>query len=173
MPTIVEMRKTKRCSRCGETKPRGEFGPRADGRDGLNPRCRACAAAESRADKARRTAGGLCRDCGTNPTPGRARCADCARRAAERRRQRQYNLTPAEWQAKLEAQGFACANPGCGREPTCLDHDHIHDPRDPAGHRGLLCRGCNVALGNTADSPRRARGLATYLERYAAHTETA
>lgn len=32
----------KRCTRCGETKPRGEFSPNTYVRDGLASRCRPC-----------------------------------------------------------------------------------------------------------------------------------
>lgn len=43
----------KRCSTCREEKPRTSFGPRKESRDGLVSRCRACAAASSRASAAK------------------------------------------------------------------------------------------------------------------------
>ena len=40
--------------------------------------------------------------------------------------------------------------------------DHCHDSGKP---RGILCRNCNLALGNMADDPERLRAAAAYLER--------
>lgn len=40
-----------------------------------------------------------------------------------------------------------------------IDHDHR-----TGVVRGLLCHGCNLALGNVDDNPDRLRALATYLE---------
>lgn len=40
--------------------------------------------------------------------------------------------------------------------------DHCHTTGRP---RGILCRNCNLAIGNMADDPARLRAAATYLER--------
>lgn len=39
------------------------------------------------------------------------------------------------------------------------DHDH-----ETGAPRGILCRNCNLALGNMFDSPERLRAAAAYLE---------
>ena len=46
-----------------------------------------------------------------------------------------------------------------------LGIDHCHVSGNP---RGLLCRGCNTALGHARDTPERLRALAHYLEEVAA-----
>lgn len=56
---------------------------------------------------------------------------------------REYNLTAAEYDALLDAQGGGCAI--CGRLPTNirLAVDHSHRTRRV---RGLLCSFCNLRL---------------------------
>lgn len=61
-----------------------------------------------------------------------------------------------------------CANPRCGnayplemddhRKGLHVDHDHR-----TGKFRGLLCPGCNVAVGMIADNPERLLGLVEYL----------
>ncbi len=50
----------------------------------------------------------------------------------------------------------------CGREAP-LDSDHDHHTGQP---RGLLCRGCNVALGFMKDSETNVLAMLAYLRRY-------
>jgi hypothetical protein len=69
-------------------------------------------------------------------------------------RLRGYGLTQEAFDALLVAQGYACA---MGGEPfteasvICVDHDHAccPDSMKSCGKcvRGLLCSGCNRALG--------------------------
>ncbi|MGV9762403.1 HNH endonuclease [Micromonospora tulbaghiae] len=94
---------TKHCPRCGETKPREAFGGYAAARDGLQRRCRECAAALSRADRAARRAAGRCQasGCTRDAVPGRGGhcdpCADehtarlAAKRAADPTKHREDN----------------------------------------------------------------------------------
>lgn len=49
----------------------------------------------------------------------------------------------------------------CSR-PDDLVGDHDHDTGEP---RGILCRNCNLAIGNMHDSPQKLRAAADYLER--------
>lgn len=85
--------------------------------------------------------------------------------SAERRRRRlaDYGLTPEQFDAIVEAQGGRCRI--CGDPPTGrwkrlhVDHDH-----KTGAIRGLLCVGCNRAIGYLSDSPERARRVADYLE---------
>lgn len=59
-----------------------------------------------------------------------------------------------------------CSNPGCATTNPGLrswhkDHDHT-----TGKFRGLLCHGCNVALGFLKDDKNRIAGLLLYLERH-------
>lgn len=71
-----------------------------------------------------------------------------------------YGLTLEQWNAMLLDQGMACA--------ACLaifqahphvDHDHV-----TGVVRGLLCFGCNAAIGQAKESAERLRALADYLD---------
>jgi hypothetical protein len=44
------------------------------------------------------------------------------------------------------------------REP-CIDHDHA-----TGKVRGMLCRGCNVGIGNLKDDPKILRAALRYLD---------
>jgi hypothetical protein len=84
-------------------------------------------------------------------------------RAQERRShlKRKFGLTPAEYEAKLAAQGGGCAL--CGRAPAPgrqLDIDHDHTT---GAVRGLVCNGCNQGLGQFQDDPIRLAYAASYL----------
>lgn len=64
--------------------------------------------------------------------------------------------------ARTRSSCDACGNnlkPGHG---THVDHDHAVP--QPAPPRGILCQGCNQALGNVNDSVERLKALITYLE---------
>lgn len=70
----------------------------------------------------------------------------------------------------LAAQGGACAvcwrtDPGPGG--WNLDHDHARDPKDRSGHRGVLCRACNLMLGNARDDAEVLQRAIDYLRRSA------
>ena len=68
-----------------------------------------------------------------------------------------------------------CSTPGCGRsDKLVIDHDHAccASVRGERGRkvscgncvRGVLCNGCNTALGMLGEDRDRIAGLATYLE---------
>lgn len=48
---------------------------------------------------------------------------------------------------------------GPGKKGLHVDHDH-----ETGEVRGVLCHGCNLAIGNVNDNPDRLRALADYLE---------
>ena len=78
---------------------------------------------------------------------------------------RVYNITIAMWDRLFEAQGRSCAVcksvfPGRKNGHWSTDHDH-----KTGIVRGILCNGCNSALGHAKDDPQRPRALADYLER--------
>ncbi len=64
---------------------------------------------------------------------------------------RKFGITQADYDHRLALQGGGCAI--CGKEPGKIslhvDHDH-----ETAAVRGLLCVGCNNALGQFHDEPR-------------------
>ena len=82
---------------------------------------------------------------------------------------KQYRMTLDEYKELLEKQSNLCAichrPPKGGRTSAAslhVDHDHTTGKT-----RGLLCRACNVTLGQMGEDPARLRAAADYLERYA------
>ena len=77
-----------------------------------------------------------------------------------------FGLTPVSYAEMVLRQGGRCASCGDEFQGRLLTHvDHCHTT---GAVRGLLCQGCNVAIGHLAESPDRARRVASYLERCAA-----
>jgi hypothetical protein len=59
-----------------------------------------------------------------------------------------------------EYSGFPQLCAICGASDQLVgDHDH-----DTGAARGILCRNCNLAIGNMGDDPARLRAAARYLE---------
>jgi isoleucyl-tRNA synthetase len=61
------------------------------------------------------------------------------------KRLKRYGISQEEYAALLTRQNFVCAL--CKLKPP-IDVDHCHDT---GRVRGLLCRGCNVGLGQLGD----------------------
>jgi hypothetical protein len=75
-------------------------------------------------------------------------------------RLRLYGLSHADYEAMSSRQNGACAL--CGRKPggtLCVDHCHV-----TGRPRHLLCRKCNIGLGNFNEDPVLVRAAADYLE---------
>lgn len=75
---------------------------------------------------------------------------------------RRYGLTPERYAEMLEEQAHGCAI--CGDPPAegkilNVDHDH-----KSGKVRGLLCHGCNTALGAFRDDPIILHWAADYVE---------
>lgn len=90
-----------------------------------------------------------------------------------------YRLTVERYLDMLEEQGYGCAicgsdSPGDVRANRFhIDHDHRCCPGSTScGQcvRGLLCRGCNTALGNFGDDRQRLLNAARYLAEHEART---
>ena len=65
---------------------------------------------------------------------------------------RKFNMTIEEYEALLKSQFGKCAI--CGNECKTgrrLSVDHTHD--ESMKVRGLLCKECNIGLGNFHDDP--------------------
>ena len=98
----------------------------------------------------------------------RSRCRECSpkpRRAPGVR----HNLDEAARAAILADQGGGCAI--CGTTDPgrwwCVDHDHRCCSKESCGHcvRGMLCNGCNSAIGMAREDPTILRAAADYLEK--------
>lgn len=84
-----------------------------------------------------------------------------SKRAAVSHLKRAYDLTPEQRDALMASQGGCCAV--CRSRPGYkLVVDHCHATGKV---RGLLCKGCNWALGNMKDNPGLLRLAAEYLEK--------
>jgi hypothetical protein len=72
-----------------------------------------------------------------------------------------YGMTLADYDALLERQNGVCAicESTDSDRPLYVDHCHVRNKV-----RGLLCRSCNLGLGNFKDDPQRLRAATAYLE---------
>lgn len=83
-------------------------------------------------------------------------CKEC-QRAAEQRSyvKKQYGITLDEYRALKESGCAVCGS----HHRLAIDHCHT-----TGRVRGVLCMGCNIAVGQAGDDPERLRSLAEYLE---------
>lgn len=91
------------------------------------------------------------------------RRSEAGQRAQFDRICRRKGITPEIWQSAWDSTGgrcHGCENPLTQGPTTHIDHCH-----STGRFRGLLCSGCNHALGKTKDNPATLRRLADYLER--------
>lgn len=95
--------------------------------------------------------------------------------ARERHYKRSYNLTLAERDLLLAAQGGRCllcaremTFAGRGRKHAAVDHCHT-----TGRVRGILCNACNMSLGMFGDDPERLRAAAAYLEAHSSEARRA
>ena len=70
-----------------------------------------------------------------------------------------YGLSLQDYRAMLERQGKVCGICKTPGKPLCVDHCHA-----TGKVRGLLCRDCNLGLGNYKDNPVFTRAATAYLE---------
>ncbi|GAA0293085.1 endonuclease VII domain-containing protein [Streptomyces turgidiscabies] len=172
----------KRCSRCGETKPRATFASNKSSRDGLQAYCRGCWAEYH---QARQLAKGknvrprvdapegykFCRSCEQIKPHGEwhrnatasdglsTSCRACrAVKGRARHLKRNYNLTEAERDEIVASQMGLCVI--CLKAPA-IHVDHCHET---GRVRGVLCFNCNSAIGKLGDDPDAVRRAAAYLE---------
>jgi hypothetical protein len=74
---------------------------------------------------------------------------------------RMYGLTLEAYLEWFERAGHACAI--CGSTPKTSKHLHLDHCHATGRIRGVLCRGCNTALGHAKDCPKILAKLAAYL----------
>jgi hypothetical protein len=138
---------THRCARCGEHKPLTEFYRQT-----------------SRTDASSDNRGGYCKPC---QRAYRAQNRERTRAVKRAWRYRtNYGLTLDDFEALYVAQQGQCAicdkpldkDPTGAKHSTNVDHDH-----QTGEVRGLLCSGCNFAIGVFNDQPERLHKAANYL----------
>lgn len=80
---------------------------------------------------------------------------------------KKYGLTIEEYEAILESQNYVCAicaTHEWGPRGPQVDHDHTKQGRESV--RGILCTGCNWALGKLGDNAHAVAQAHDYLLRY-------
>jgi hypothetical protein len=120
---------------------------------GTRNRCNPCRARASRTDWTRDLESARAKN---NVRVRKWRAANPEKSRAQDRRKR-YALTSAAYDALLRDQGGRCAICAAAN-PGCVDHCHA-----TGRVRGLLCRSCNIGLGNFRDDVERLRAAARYL----------
>jgi Recombination endonuclease VII len=101
----------------------------------------------------------------TNSSGLQSHCKPCQRTRVRKHSRRRhlrlaYGMTPEDYQAMVKKQKGLC--------PICLHKRRLHVDHDHETGvvRGLLCSGCNSAVG-LLDQPRRLRRAMKYLNREA------
>lgn len=183
----------KKCSRCLQVKPCGDFRGHVRSYDGFQARCRECANADTREWRAKNKARTsieipetkTCYSCkrhldadrfyrqATNTDGLKSDCRDCC---AERKRRLlandpNYNRRQLAWQKyRLTLDEYdALMNAGCricGRAAEAVDHDHACCPGSRtcgACVRGGLCSNCNIGVGMFYDDPTLLTNAIDYL----------
>lgn len=144
----------KKCTKCGKPYPptKKYFYPWAN-KCGLHSWCRKCYNADMRIRlrKWRKE----------NPERARAHWQKVTPKQRRAKRLRQYGLTEDSFQAKIKKQNGGCAVCRKETEKLVVDHDH-----KTGLTRGLLCRNCNVMLGNAFDDPKILKRGIAYLKKW-------
>lgn len=139
--------KSSSCSNCGQVKPNTEY-------RGKNRQCNACLREKNKKYKVNRE---------KRNAWEREYWAKNPEKRREKRLKQAFGLSLEEYHDLLIDQGGCCS---ICKEPcssgSALAVDHCHKTNLV---RGLLCRNCNVGLGNFRDSPQLLRSAATYVER--------
>lgn len=135
---------TKRCPRCEQTKPLGDFYKDKSRKDGLYPNCKSCHMEYTNA----------------------WRSSDAGQIYTRNAKYRKYQMTESDYKIILAQQENSCAICGSttsGHNMTdelLIDHDHTS-----GNVRGLLCVRCNAGIGHFMDDPDLLRSAVAYLER--------
>lgn len=147
MSVIAE---AKRCSRCRLWKPAERFHRQCSKPDGLQSRCKDCLAELQREYRKKRPS---------------AYWNNKDKKYALKKR---YGLSLTDFQALRDKQGGVCAI--CRKDPRTMGKDtkhqilHVDHDHMTKQVRGLLCNGCNRAIGLINDNIDTAKSLVAYLE---------
>ena len=139
----------RQCPKCKRELDLVSFAGDRKGKDGLQARCRDCNNAYAK-------------------TPHGRELAAASRAKPERKKyqrnyhlQARYGITLGAWQEMFDRQGGKC--PGCGSPLEAGFKTHVDHCHKTGRVRGLLCKECNLALGNVNDSIDVLRNLIQYL----------
>lgn len=173
----------KTCTGCQLQLETSAFGKRAQSRDGLNARCKACLRncpkirqyakrykQRNRALLNRKASEWKKR----NPEKARAIAASWISRNRVRMKflkfninlRTKYGIDAEDWARMFNAQDGHCAI--CLLKLDGGFHTHVDHCHATGKVRGLLCHGCNTSLGHLLDSPTVLRSAITYLETHRA-----
>lgn len=160
------------CSQCHVGKAKSEFSRASDRLSGVRSNCKTCevvrrkekyqANPQKHIDYVRKW---------QNKNPEKVKRLDKQRRlkrpahyrakARRLRLKQQYGLTETQYKTMLQQQGDKCVICKDLMSRPCIDHCHL-----TGTVRGLLCVGCNTAIGSLKDSPDICRQAAAYLENF-------
>lgn len=82
------------------------------------------------------------------------------------RLKREYGLSIEGYNSILSKQGFLCAACACDLRLLSKKHIHLDHCHKTKKIRGILCGGCNKALGLLGDSHDRIMALALYISKF-------
>lgn len=159
----------KRCVVCEQEKPLEEFYLNGSGKYGRTGACIECLRIRAKKRHAE------------NREEMNAQARERRKKDPKKHREfdikKKFKMSYADYEALLVSQGNKCA--ACGATASGhhsgewpIDHDHACCPHSRNGTtcgkciRGILCRSCNLTLGNAQDNPTKLRQLADYLEAY-------
>ena len=95
--------------------------------------------------------------------PDLKRAAELRLKQAEYDFKRHFGLPFSVKRDMFADQNGRCANLGCQKVLPSVYKAHCDHDHDTSKIRGLLCHGCNVALGSVGDNPHKLEGLKQYL----------
>lgn len=169
---LWRLKMEKACTKCGETKPLGEFCKDKKTKDGHRHVCRECGCAQSRewhaANRDQANANSRAWHAANKEwvaARGKRWYEANSEQVMDSRLQRTYGISRSEYDEMLEVQDSCCAI--CGKtvveEGRRLAVDHNHETGE---NRGLLCGRCNPGLGYFMHDPELLCSAIAYLERW-------
>lgn len=162
-PETPGMNKRRRCKKCKKVRAASKFSNDSTRPDGKFPWCMSCQQGSTLPfqNPDDPLNGHICPMCGT-PCRGHANRRFCSRGCKERKQALKinYNLTPQQYRAMVDATGGKC--PICGKRPTQWQVDHDHRTGKVTG---VVCKACNVgALAMTYHDTAFVKRLLDYLK---------
>lgn len=138
----IFVRKEKKCPSCNKKLNLSEFPVDKQRKDGYGAYCKLC---RKQINKKWRE---------SNPEKYRISRLNTRRRI-------EYGLDPEKFEEMLKGQNYLCAI--CNINIDYNSHlDHCHETGKV---RGILCRSCNLGLGNFSDNIDKLRAAIIYLEK--------